>query len=233
MAQKEKISIVVTQRILDEEIAELTDKCLQSVIKNTYNPFELIIVDSGSPLIAITNYADLFLRTSKNIGNPLAWDKGIALSSNEKIILMDNDVVVEKDWDKEMIERLADKKIGVTFPYSIVGDELEKKGAGLYVNYRGRRDGFCFAFRKETYDKVGPFLQDQPFKLGYYEDDNFNMEVMKSGAKLVACSESRVWHKGQATSSKMWDEVKDGIEQNKEWYKKKWNNEFPHLEKEA
>ena len=146
---------------------------------------------------------------------------------------MDNDVWVEKDWDKEMIERLFDPNVGIAFPYSIVGDEFDKLNSGFNIQYKGRRDGFCFAFKRNVYNEAGPFLCDQPFVLGYYEDDWFEYRVQYNlGLQLVACESSRVWHKGQSTSKKIWNkELEDGIKANKEWFEKKSNGVYPYVTK--
>lgn len=232
-----KISVVVTiyfpPNIEDSgknEILHLTNKCIERLWDNTYNELELITVKGGFG----PDYAgDISIHTEKNLGNPRAWDIGIAAATYDNVILMDNDVWVEEDWDKEMIEKLSDPNTGVSFPHSIVGDEYDKLHSGFDIEYRGRRDGFCFAFNKKTYKKAGRFLEDQPFKLGYYEDDWFFYRVQnKLGLKLISCPTSKVWHKGQGTTKKMWnDYMSKGIDKNKEWYEKKTNNTYPHLDK--
>ena len=203
----------------------MSGKCIRKIERNTCNDFESIGVECQyNNEYQIFNLFDKYVRANNNIGNAAMWDLGILHSSNDIIVLMDNDVFVEKDWDKEMIDKLSDNSIGVTFPYSVLGTDDYRA-----TQYRGRKDGFCFAFRKETYNKVGPFLQNQPFH-SYYEDDNFFMEVMKLGLKLVACESSKVFHKGQGTTKQMMNiEIKDGIEANKKWFEEKWEKEYPCL----
>lgn len=233
-----KTSIIITTRILDDDLMDITAHCIQRILKNTFHDYELIIVDNNSKepykfmLEGLLHQNDKFVSNNFNGGNGMAWDQGIASASNDMILLMDNDCwPLVQDWDKEMIGKLSDNQIGITFPNCIVGDAFDRMTAGLNVEFTKRRDGFCFAFRKETYRKAGPFLVDQPFKLGYYEDDNFEANVQyKLGLDLVGCDSSRVWHRGQATSKKMWnDEFAQGIEDNKKWYEKKWDKKYPYL----
>ncbi len=223
-----KITICVTHMIVDTDTFNLSVECLKRIRNNTWNQFQLICVDNESNPSTISYLAynsDIYIRNDRNRGNGMAWDQGIALAENDIIVLMDNDVFVEKDWDVEMIEKLSDPQVGITFAYSKRGDLIE--------DYAGRRDGFLLAFRKETYEKAGKFLCDQPFVLGYYEDDWFEYRVQKKlGLKLVACPSSKVWHKGQGTTKKiMSQEILNGIEANKKWYFGLTNGELPHLDK--
>ena len=218
------ISIVVTHMPVNDEMFYLTQTCVLKLRENTINPFELIIVSNG--LITKSWNEDILVVNKENRGNAKAWDMGINVASNNVIVLMDNDVWVEKNWDKEMVEKLSDDNVGVTFPYSILGTDDYRA-----TDYRGRKDGFCFAFNWDVYDMCGPFLQDQPFH-SYYEDDNFFMNVMDKGLNLVACKNSKVFHKGQGTTKKILNkEVEDGIESNRKWFNDKWNGEIPYLTK--
>ena len=230
-----KTSLIITHRIFDDELMHLSSLSFDAA-KKSHFPLEIIFVDNQSHpkyLDWLYGSPDVYIRNNYNAGNTHAWDQGIGASSGDIIILMDNDCVPQvEEWDKEMVTMLSDNKTGITFSYSIVGDELDKLDSGFDIHYRGRRDGFCFAFKKETYDKVGKFMCDQPFKLGYYEDDHFEARVQYNlGLKLVAGPSSKVWHKGQGTTKKMWSqEVEDGIEANKKWYENKWDNKYPYLE---
>lgn len=231
-----KTSIIVTHKIFDDDLMHLSNINHKRIKENTHYPYELVFVDNASDekyISWLLRNCDTYIRNNENLGNAKSWDQGIKISSGETIILIDNDVWVEKDWDKEMIDKLLEPNVGITFPYSIVGDEYDKKESGFSVEYRGRRDGFCFAFRRDTYDYVGEFLLNQPFKLGYYEDDMFAYRVqyiMKH--KLVACPSSKVWHKGQGTTKKMWTlEMIKGIEDNKKWYEDLTNKIYPFIDK--
>ena len=94
-----KISIIVTHLILDDELFNLSSTALQKIKENTYNEYELINVDNGSykkyrDLLMDTS--DIYIKNKFNVGNGRAWDQGV-LASNDIVILMDSDVFVEKD----------------------------------------------------------------------------------------------------------------------------------------
>lgn len=230
MQNKLKINVVVTYLPLSKEIDDMTLKCLNLISKNTHNDYDLSIVSNGvvnEYLLKNLVHDCEILEFADNTGNASAWDRGMRNSQNDIVILMDNDVFVKKDWDRQMISTISDKSIGVAFPYSVLGTNDYRAR-----QYRARRDGFCFALRKDVYAKAGPFLKDQPFH-SYYEDDAFFAEVQFNlGLRLVACQNSKVMHKGQGTTKKILDKViEDGIKANKEWFEKKYNNNYPYLEK--
>lgn len=212
--------------VVDGDTLSLSAECLKRIKDNTWNQYQLISIDNAGNPSAVSYLlynSDIYIRNKENRGNGMAWDQGVAIAEGDIIILMDNDVFVEKNWDVELVERLSDPQIGITFPYSTRGDLVEE--------HAGRKDGFLFAFRKETYEKAGKFLCDQPFVLGYYEDDYFEYRVQNElGLKLVACPTSKVWHKGQGTTKKVWSKaIEDGIEANKKWYEQKTNGVYPFL----
>lgn len=221
MQNKLKISIGITYLPVDsEEITYLTRECIRRVKENTYNPFELIFASNG--LTTLDFGEDVRVVNKENKGNAKLWDQIVGASSGDIVFVMDNDVFVEPDWDVEMVDKLSDSQIGIVFPYS--------KRGNLDEEYAGRKDGFLFGFRKETYNKVGAFVQDQPFH-SYYEDDYFAYRVQEGlGLKLIACPSSKVWHKGQGSTKKIWSsEIENGIEDNDKWYRTKTGNVFPYL----
>ena len=214
--------------LIDEETARLSRENNIRIKEFTHYPYELIHVDNVSEkkyVGILRDNCDTYIRNNYNAGNPRAWDQGVAVSTADIIILMDNDCQpTVQNWDKHMVDRLMEDNVGITFPHSV------RKGDGLDA-YKGRRDGFCFAFKKSTYERAGKFLNDQPFKLGYFEDDYFQYRVQfELGMKLVACDKSRVWHRGRATSSKIEnEEFKEGVKLNEQWFRNKSGNHVPYL----
>lgn len=225
-----KISIIIPYLPVSEKADDMTLKCVDLIYKNTYNEKEVIIISNGNVgykfLSKMNTDCDIKIY-SQNYGCAFAWDRGVEFAKNDIVILVNNDVFVEQDWDKEMVERLSDKNIGATFSYSVLGTNDYRM-----IQYRARKDGFCFAFRKEVYDKTGPFLKDQPFH-SYYEDDAFFAEIQFNlGMDLVGCPTSKVFHKGQGTTKEILDEVvKSGIDSNKTWFENKYDGKYPYLKK--
>ena len=231
-----KISICTTHRIIDDDTAYLSEQCISRIKQHTTGEYQLIAIDNASDAkySSMLQYnVDTYVRNDTNLGNPVAWDQGVGVSTEDIIILMDNDCwPLNEGWNEQMVQRVSNSDVGIAFPYSILGDDINLYESGVNVIFKGRKDGFCFAFNKDTYKHAGPFLVDQPFKLGYYEDDNFYANVQFNlKLKLVTCPDSKMWHKGQGTSKKMWTEdFAMGIERNRLWYNKKWNDRYIELD---
>ncbi|MDH3883092.1 MAG: glycosyltransferase, partial [Desulfobacterales bacterium] len=123
---------------------EYTKKCIDSIYKQTPEPFELILVDNGSTdgtvqylesEIADRNEAIRvkIIKNKKNKGFAAGNNQGIAIAKGDYILLMNNDVVVTPGWLGRMIACAEkDSKIGIVGPCSnyVSGPQLVEK-----VNY--------------------------------------------------------------------------------------------------
>lgn len=232
-----KTSIVIPCMITDAHTEYLTRECIDRVRELSTGDYELVVVENngggeydGERLF---RYVDTHVYNLSNVGNTKAWDQGIGVSSGEYIILMNNDCFpLNGGWNDALVRRLAEPPVGICFPYSAVGHDVNIEDVDDKTEFKARKDGFCFAFRRDVYRRTGPFLTDQPFRFGYYEDDDFYCKVkLNLGLMMVATNGAKVWHKGQGTSRRIWDdEFAWGIEQNKLWYEEKWGGKYCFLD---
>ncbi|OQY14044.1 MAG: hypothetical protein B6I30_01800 [Desulfobacteraceae bacterium 4572_187] len=107
-----------------------TKKCIESIIKNTQVPFELIVVDNASTdgtieylELELTQLLSgdrlLVIKNKENSGFAKGNNQGIAASRADFVMLMNNDVVVTQGWLSRMIA-CAEKSpvIGIVGPKS-------------------------------------------------------------------------------------------------------------------
>lgn len=102
-----KFSIVVPVY----NVRKYIDKCIDSILKQTYANYEVILVDDGST-DGSAELCDIYAHENKKIkvihisnsGLSAARNKGISISSGEYIILLDSD-----DWfiDNSVLEKIA------------------------------------------------------------------------------------------------------------------------------
>ena len=103
-----KISIIVPVYKVEEEL----ERCVQSLVNQTYKNIEVIVVDDGSTDSSakiIDDYADLYrdvikILHIKNSGVSVARMKGVLAAKGDWIGFTDGDDVIEPD----MYERLFD-----------------------------------------------------------------------------------------------------------------------------
>lgn len=108
MKQKKKVSIIVP--VYNSE--KYLEKCLSSIINQTYQNIEIIIIDDGSKdnsYAICKQYAHIDKRITidhqDNKGASSARNKGIEMATGNYLLFVDSD-----DWiEKEMVEKLLAK----------------------------------------------------------------------------------------------------------------------------
>lgn len=207
---------------------ELLKICLPSLIRQTFNNFEVIIADNGSiddSVKYIKKNFPLFkvIQLSKNLGFAGAVNKGIKKALGEYIVLLNNDTEMDKNCLKHLAEA-ADKhaevgmvaaKIKNFYHRNIIdnaGDEIDvvghsfTRGTGKEDSPKFNKPGFIFLatgggglFKKEVFDKIGLF--DEDYFL-YMEDVDFSFRAQLAGFKAWYEPKAVIYHKRMVTSAK-------------------------------
>jgi GT2 family glycosyltransferase len=235
----------------------LTRLCLESIVRNTdYPNYEIIVVDNNSTdrtpeylrqLAAQHPHVQIILN-SENRGFSFANNQGLALSTGDRLVLLNNDTVVPPGWLSRLLRHLEDPAIGLVGPvtnsvgnearveveYQTMG-EMEAFADELVWTNDGRLADihmlamFCVAFRRDTYEKVGRL--DEQFGIGMFEDDDYSLRVKKSDLRVVCAADVFVHHFGQAAFKELipsgaYDEL---FTENRRRFESKWNVRWiPH-----
>ncbi|TSC53349.1 MAG: Glycosyl transferase, family 2 [Parcubacteria group bacterium LiPW_39] len=97
--------------------------CLESLLKQSYRNFELLIIDNnsadGTPQevkeIMTTEVSGIKWRlivNEKNLGFAAAHNQGIKESRGELVVLVNQDIILDKDFLENIIEIFKDEKTG-------------------------------------------------------------------------------------------------------------------------
>jgi GT2 family glycosyltransferase len=231
--------------------------CLESIIRNTdYPNYEVIVVDNnstdGSPAylrFMASKYPQIsIILNPKNNGFARANNQGIERATGEYIILLNNDTVVPPGWLSRLVRHLRAPEVGMVGPVTnFVGNEAKidvpyQSWAELErfaKEYTWEHDGqvadihmlamFCVAFRRETYDAIGPL--DEQFGIGMFEDDDYSQRMKSEGYRVICAADSFVHHFGQAAFKKLIEtgEYNPLFDENRRRYETKWNVKWiPH-----
>lgn len=223
----------------------LLRETIASIRRHTQSPYELIVVDNGSKdgtLEYLLRYDITFVSLPGNIGFPAACNVGLRLSRGERLLLLNNDVLVTKGWLDRLLACLhhaAD--IGIVGPmsnyvsgkqqismpgsYEAKAEQLALENAGSYENV-DRVVGLCFLFKRELMNTIG--LLDEQFSPGHFEDDDYCYRARKNGYKVMIARDAFIFHHGSASFSREGEEaVKRLIAGNREKFIAKWGVD-PH-----
>ncbi len=195
--EKDKISVVMPFK----DKVKMTEECVASLIKNTPNLGEIILVDDHSiekyPL-PITNPKIKYV-INKGTMVTDAWNYGASLAKYDYICWCNNDLLFSPDWELPLIKGL-NNDIWVTSPYHTAGLELPADfpvGKNRKSNMDGNKSGLpflgsCFMMEKKNWLKVGPI--DERLKL--WCGDNYIHEsvINDFGRQVKEIKESYIHH---------------------------------------
>lgn len=243
--QPNTVSIV----ILTFNELKYTRECVQSIMKYTPNPHEIIFVDNGSTDDTLKwlkrlnkeNPRYRFIRNKKNLGFAKGCNQGIKTASGEYILLLNNDVVVTENWLSGMLECLnSSPRTGIVGPMTnnISGPQkvpdADYKSMNLMHDYsklfrekyRHRRIfssrvvGFCMLFRRSLVDRVG--LLDESFGTGNFEDDDFCLRATLADYDNYIAGDVFIHHYGSRSFVGNKIDYSSSISGNKQIFDAKW-----------
>lgn len=195
------------------------DECLMSIENQTYNNFEVIIVDNnssdGTPELINRQYpyAKLVLNTV-NSGYSGGSSEGLRHAHGEYVAVVNQDVVLDKDWLNQLVT-MAEKypKAGVIASNVLLYDDPEIVNAygnevhftGLvFSRFLGRSENECrmeyitapsgaaFLIRRNVIDDVG-FIDEDFFM--EYGDIDFVIRILLKGWQCLIIPSSKAYHK--------------------------------------
>lgn len=125
-----KISIVVPVYSVESYL----QKCVNSILAQSYNNIENILIDDGSPDGCsqicdefCINDSRVIVIHQKNAGVSIARNKGLDAASGKYISFVDSDDWIEDDMYEVLYNMITASKSNIAFSYSCIGDRKPKK----------------------------------------------------------------------------------------------------------
>jgi len=197
--------------------------CLRSIEKLNFpkNKLEVIVVDNGSRDGSKEKIAKLFPKIKliclkKDIGLPASLNLGIKKSKGKYIMIANDDIVLEKNSIKNMVNFLEkNTNVGVLGGKVFYKDEPKKlsDSACDFNFYLGEiKKGLAkgeqikwlqscsIMIPKMIFQKVGLF--DSGFYPLYFDDFDFCLRVKNSGFKIIYLKDAIFWHGVGKTTQK-------------------------------
>lgn len=209
--------------------------CLESISKQSFKKFEVIIIDNASTdnsIDIIEKYKDILdiylIKNNENIGFAKAVNMGIKYAKKKYVFLLNNDVKL----DSKIIEKLyncitknqnifsvqskmiqyhnRDKIDDAGDEYTILGWTCKtgnNKSSKLFNEPREIFSSCAGAaiYRKDILEKIGLF--DENF-FAYMEDVDIGYRARIHGYQNVYCPDAICYHVGSATTGSKYNEFK-------------------------
>lgn len=202
--------------------------CLNSLRKQIYKNFEIILIDNGSTDGSVefvkSNFSEIkIIKNKENPGFAEANNQGIKVSKGEFIVTLNNDTMTDKNWLENLVEvAQKDRKIGMCASKILLmsgQNEIDSVGVNVCLDGMTRQRGrgeidkgqydrieevmfpsACAAlYKREMIEEIGLF--DELF-FAYCEDSDLGLRGRLAGWKAVLSPNAIVYHYYSGTAGK-------------------------------
>lgn len=211
----------VSVLVLNHNGERIIGKCLDHLLAQTFDDFEILVVDNNSsdaslavmePYLASGRLS--IVRASKNLGVAGGRNLGMRHVQGSIVAFIDNDGYAHPKWLAAAVTAIdSDVRLGVVA--SVVffaGRKIILNGAGGTVNLQGYGGDFCFetsyefarlprrvlyamgcgmVVRRDALDRIGP-LDEKLFN--YYDDTELGIRAWKSGYEVAVAPDAWIDH---------------------------------------
>lgn len=210
---KEAVSII----ILNYNGKKFLKDCIDSVLVQSYDNFELVLFDNnstdGSVKLVKETFSDSrikIIQSEKNLGFAGGNNEALKHCSNDIIVLLNNDTTTDKNWLGELVKSIEGGNIiasSFVITEGIPEKYYETNGSVSFMMYNIMNvfpdindefypNGCSVIFRKSETGE--PFDSDYFF---YGEDVYLGLKARFSGKKIRFVKSSLVHHKGSGTET--------------------------------
>ena len=226
-------SIIVPIYLVGYHLFHYTGNAIGSVREHTDSfstPYEIIIVDDGSPIKlpdAKQYNVDKYTKNEENVGVTKSWNKGIRISQGEYICLLNNDTMVFNHWLPDMQEALqyldlvmATPMYGEPFSRAFESGKKREKWMEKPIeeSFSDFKDFSCVLAKRSLFSELGVF--DENFR-SYASDSDFLRRMKDAGKKFASTKRVNTFHVIDATGASI-PETPDIMNKDKQVYKEKW-----------
>lgn len=186
---------------------DYTRRCLDSILRWTEVPFEMIVVDNAS-----TDGTRDYLKTAavqvitndRNLGCAKAWNQGVRAATGQVIGILNNDIVVTPGWLKGLLAFMQSGRYGIVSPSAregLLDYDLERYAAEFTHRCSGaiRKElyGACMVIDRRVFERIGLF--DEAFTYGGCEDVDFLWRAREAGWQAAMTGSVLIHHFSMVT----------------------------------
>ncbi|MCL4465023.1 MAG: glycosyltransferase family 2 protein [Chloroflexi bacterium] len=205
--------------------SHLLPSCLDSLRRQTFRDFEVVVVDNASTDSSLQLLADIYpetrvIRLPRNLIFAGAVNEGIRSIASEMVVLLNNDTEADERWLDELAlafrqQReyawfackmlLFDRRNVINSAGDFYGTDGVPGNRGAWEEDTGQYDqpgeifgacGGAAAYRRSLFADVGLFDEDL---VAYLEDVDLNLRARLAGYRCYYVPTARIYHRQSAT----------------------------------
>ena len=209
-----KISII----ILNWNGVKITEQCINSIKKQTFKDYEIIVVDNASTDGSISYLKNKFpkikfIHNKQNLGYAGGNNVGIKKTKGEWVLILNNDTILDKNFLDELWKNRGKADIlGVRNYYFnerniiwAIGSKVNKLTMRAKLIANKMKDssrinsmkiehavGSAIFVNKKVFSKIG-YLNEDYF--AYYEETEWQARAKKANLSISWVPSAKLWHK--------------------------------------
>jgi len=184
-------------------------KCIESILNQDFkkSQMEIIVVDNNSTDKSLELIKKLdrikIIRCKKNYGFSKGNNIGIKKAKGEYVALINNDVTIEKNWLKKMVQKIKQRDIGIVgckiiYPTGKIwfgGGKIYFPGFAKHLNLEKEKEVEFVSFAAvilKSYLLKKELLDENLFMYG--EDSELCKRIRLKGFKIIYYPEAIAYH---------------------------------------
>jgi len=205
-----KASVIIPAYNAQKTMAQ----CLESMLAQTFNGYEIIVIDDGSTdstLGIAESFGKVRIARQKHAGPAVGRNNGAKEAKGEIIIFVDSDCIADKNWLDEMLAPFGNKEVaGVQGIYKCRQKELIARMTQLEIEERYIKmakskfidfiGSYSAGYRRKVFEEMHGF--DTSFPMASGEDTDLSFRIQKAGYKMVFNPKAFVFHTHPTTLKK-------------------------------
>ena len=203
-----QVSIIIPAYNEEKHIGKLLD----SIMKMDYpqKNLEIIVIDDGStdrtPVIVSRYPVKVIKGPHRGVG--VARNIGWRSANHDIILFLDSDLVVSKNFLKEMIKAFKKENVAAADCTTLIKNKKSLIARMLYLRNVLGLAIYDFPFVKLCKKKILEEVNGINPKYGYYDDWELAIRIKKKGYKIVRMRKAVVWHNEPETFQELWRQHK-------------------------
>jgi GT2 family glycosyltransferase len=199
---------------------QLTERCLESVLKNSKALTSVIVVNNASQdgtTEALQKFKSRFegrkisffsIKNEKNLGFGAACNQGVRLAKTEYVAILNNDTWLMPDWDLALIDAQKENDFDVVGPFFDErpwSDDMEVRARDFLKKnrpaYRKHFVPILMFFTKDAIQRLslpdGGIFDERFFVT--YEDTDLVQRMKLEKMNFAQTSRCYIWHQSMGT----------------------------------